>query len=225
MFRAVVAALALLVSVPAVAAPSLSSYYLVAHGRPVRAGDIVNFEIRPTPPPGVVSSISITTFDGRRHYLTGPYRAPYVIQPGTPPVEVTVTLADANWQRELTTELELTPSRLPGVETCLGDNQAFLPESGDIVGAIGGLQHDMPPVIYKVRGEAPAGGRPFAGKVIVRTLVCRSGMILDAFVTTPPGAAPVDPRVAEAAVAAARRTLFGQGEAAYWVDLPIAFGR
>ena len=233
MFRAIpsVLALALAPIVPlapaATADPSPASYHIVAHGRPVHAGDHVALRILPAPPPGVLQAIAVTTAGGRTTSLVGPYRAPYVIPVGSAPVEVTAILAGEGWQREAKARLDLVPGALSGTDDCLGEGQAFVAEYGDITGSAGDLS-DMPRILRTAVPVAPAGGRDFAGTVIVRTLVCRSGQVLDAYVPPayrdPRGASiGRDPALVAAAIAAARRHVFGRGRAAAWFELPIGF--
>ena len=229
MVRPLLALVVLGASGPAVAAvPSPASYHIVSHGRPVHPGDHVELRILPAPPAGVLQALSVTTIDGRTLPLLGPYRAPYVVEAGTAPVIVTATLAGEGWQREARTTLELAPGSVIGASDCLGPDQRFVPEYGEIAGAVGDLE-DMPRLFHApapVR-EVAAG---FAGTVVVRALVCRSGQVLDAYVAPSFRDArgfPVerDPRVVAAAVSAAKRAVFGRGEGAAWRELPVVFAR
>jgi hypothetical protein len=234
MFRAIIRVLpaatglsALLFATLSAADPPPATYHVVSHGRPVHAGDHVELRILPAPPPGVLQAIAVTTAGGRTTSLVGPYRAPYVIPVGSAPVEVTAILAGEGWQREAKATLELVPGELSGSDDCLGEGQAFVPEYGDITGSAGDLS-DMPRILRTAAPLAPAGRGGFAGTVIVRTLVCRSGQVLDAYVPPayrdPRGALIArDPALVEAAIAAARRHVFGRGRAAAWFELPIAF--
>jgi hypothetical protein len=212
---------------PAAADPPPALYRIIPHGRPVHAGDHVEFRLVPEPPPGVLKGISITTAGGRTASLVGPYRAPYVIAEGSPPVEVVAALAGDGWRREVKTTLELFPGELTGTDDCLGPDQSFLPEYGDLAGSAGDLS-DMPRILRAVPARLPAGG--FEGTVIVQTLVCRSGQVLDAWV--PPvfrdsrgEAIQRDPKIVDAAIAAARLYVFGRGRAATWVAIPVSFRR
>ena len=235
MFRARVPALVLVAIVTAAptagaqaADPPPAVYHILSHGRPVHAGDHVEIRVLPEPPPGVQQAILVTTADGRTTSLVGPYRAPYVIEEGAAPVEITAVLSGENWRREVKTTLELAPSRLIGTGDCLGPDQQFLPEYGDITGSAGDLS-DMPQVLRVARPALPAASR-FEGTVVVQALVCRSGLVLDAVV--PPilrdsrGALiERDARIVEAAIAAARSTVFGRGKAASWQAIPVSFRR
>jgi hypothetical protein len=238
-FRAIVSALAFAaVLVPAppeasaqAADPSPSVYRIVPHGRPVHAGDHVAIRVVPEPPPGVRQAILVTTADGRTTSLVGPYRAPYVIEVGAAPVGITAALSGEGWRREVKTTLELAPGRLIGTGDCLGSDQAFLPEYGDIAGSAGDLS-DMPQVLRAARPALPAGPGTsrFEGTVVVHALVCRSGLVLDAYV--PPiladlRGAPIerDPEIVDAAIAAAKATVFGRGRAAAWHAIPVSFRR
>ncbi len=118
----------------------------------------------------MLQSISITTVGGRTSSLVGPYRAPYVIELGTAPVEVTAILAGEGWRREARATLELAPGRLTGSDDCLGEGQIFVPEYGEIAGSAGDFS-DMPRVLRAVSPpvSAAAGGRGFEGTVIART--------------------------------------------------------
>lgn len=238
MFRAIVqAALALaagfsvLIAAPPAGAqsdPSPSIYRIVPHGRPVHAGDKVEVRVVPEPPPGVQQAILVTTADGRTTSLVGPYRAPYVIEAGAAPVEITAALSGEGWRREVKATLELAPGRLIGTGDCLGPDQAFLPEYGDIAGSAGDLS-DMPQVLRRARPVMPATSR-FEGTVVVQALVCRSGLVLDAFLPPIPRDSrgmPIerDAEIVEAAIAAARSTVFGRGRAASWQAIPVSFRR
>ena len=239
MFRPIVPVLALaatgllgaLPAALALADPPPAVYRIIPHGRPVRVGDHVEIRIVPEPPPGVLRGVMITTAGGRTESLIGPYRAPYVIELGTPPVEVFAALAGEGWRREVKTTLELVPGELTGTDDCLGPDQSFIPEYGDIAGSAGELS-DMPKVLRSVRPEVPAGAgvSAFEGTVLVRTLVCRSGRVLDAFVPPvhrDPRGTPIerDPKIVDAATRAVRLYVFSRGTAAAWYDVPVSFRR
>jgi len=204
--------------------PDPGLYHIVLHGRPVWAGDHVFIRVKPEPPPGVLETIQVTTAGGRTMSLVGPYRAPYVIEAGTPPVEVVAVLTGEGWRREARTQLELIPGNLVGTDDCLGAGQTFVPEYGDIAGTAGELS-DLPPLLRPAGARVPG----FTGTIVVRTLVCRSGRVLDALV--PPSesdprvrSAGRNPAVVAAAEAAARKSFFGRGRVAAWIEVPIVFG-
>lgn len=230
LFAAVFSAVLSLAPPRAAADPPPSAYHVVAHGRPVHAGDHVDIRVLPAPPVGVRAAVFVTTADGRTASLVGPYRAPYVIEPGASPIEVTAALSGDGWRREAKTTLELAPSRLIGVDDCLGPGQTFVREYGDIAGTAGDLS-DMPQVLHPAVAHLPtgAGGRGFEGTIVVQVLVCRSGQVLDAYV--PPAyrdprgpAIERDPRVVDAAITAAQKYVFSRGGAAAWYAIPVTFG-
>src|SRR5687767_9826552 len=199
--------------------PPPAVYHILSHGRPVHAGDHVEIRVLPEPPAGVQQAILVTTADGRTTSLVGPYRAPYVIEAGAAPVEITAALTGEGWRREVKTTLALAPGQLIGTGDCLGPDQTFLPEYGDIAGSAGDLS-DMPQVLRAARPVMPATSR-FEGTVVVHALICRSGLVLDAYV--PPilrdsRGMPIerDAEIVEAAIGAARSTVFGRGMAASW---------
>lgn len=221
---ALAAALVSVLATAASAAPAPEAYHIVSHRVPLRAGEHAFIRISPEPPAGVLEVIYVTTAGGRTQSLVGPYRAPYVIEAGTPPVQVTAVLTGEGWRREAKSTIELVPSSVLGSADCLGPGQTFLPEYGDIAGPAGELS-DMPVLLYPVTAKLPG----YAGTVVVRTLVCRSGRVIDAVV--PPGMvgdprvreSMRDARVLEVAENAARKALFGRGRAAAWLEIPVSF--
>ena len=221
---AVAVALVPVLAVAASAAPAPEAYHVIRHGYPLRAGEHAIIRIVPEPPPGVLEAIMVTTVEGRTLSLVGPYRAPYVIELGTPPIEVTAVLTGEGWRREAKTTIDLVPSSVLGAEDCLGPGQAFVPEYGDIAGTAGELS-DMPVLSYPVTASLPG----VTGTIIVRALVCRSGRVIDAVVPGSVADTRVrtnvrDPRAVQAAENAVRKALFGRGRAAAWMEIPVRFG-
>jgi TonB family protein len=136
----------------------------------------------------------------------GFYAAPYSISRATPSARVVATYRGETDVRFSTAEVELVPGVFPGGEDCLGDGQAWSTSAR-------GLDYvpvDVLPVATKsVAPNYPqwAETRGLHGSLVVNALICKSGHVLNAWVTWPPGAAPV-PALEELALEAVHRWTF-----------------
>ena len=232
-----VAMLAIVLTVPlhtsgpgsAMAAPAESgAYRVVLPRRVLGAGESV--ELKLVPPAPVGARITGVSPDGI-------YRAPYVIHPGAPPVQVSLGFSHAGVRVSATTEIELIPGSVPGAEDCLGPGQSFSTR-------VAGIEPDylpvdeLPELIQRVEPEYPRSAfvRGIEDTIPIRALVCRSGRVLDAYLVPSfvdrGDTQPIerDPKLVEAAIAAVRQYVFKPGlvsgqAVALWVGTPVAFRR
>lgn len=227
-------------SEPVAAAPAESgAYHIVVPRRVLGAGESVEFRLVPPPPAGVRVnygwSIGATTTGVPR----GVYRAPYVIPPGTPPARLSAGFSGAGVRASATTEIELLPGSVPGAEDCLGPGESFSTTTAAIVPEYIYLDQ-LPTLIHRVEPEYPRSdfARGIEDTIPIRMLVCRSGRVLDAFALPSYRGFPEvsldpvehDPKLVDAAIAAARQYVFSPGmvgghAVAVWVDAPVTFRR
>jgi len=221
------------------AAPKESdAYHIVIPRHAVSAGERVELRLAPPAPKGLRVNWWVTS--GTRGIGLSPpgiYRAPYVIPVGTPPANVSASFSGSGVRASVTTEIELTPSSMPGAAECLGPGQSFSTVLGDI--EPGSTHADVPPeLIHRVDPEYPrsAFARGIEDTIPVLALVCGSGRVLDAYV--PPSyldtrdQQPIvierDPKLVESALVAVRQYIFRPATAAgqpiaVWVFILVAF--
>ena len=136
-----------------------------------------------------------------------------MIPSGTAPIHLTASFrADDREGKEVSTvtEVELKPGSMPGAADCLGPGQSFSSVAGVYLDYV--FVDEFPELIHRVAPDYPrsALARGFEQVIVVQTLVCKSGNVLDA------QALPVrrdppeenDPKLVEAAVAAVRQYVF-----------------
>jgi hypothetical protein len=168
----------------------------------------------------------------------GIYRAPYIIPVGTPPARVSACFSGPAFRAGATTEIELLPGSVPGAADCLGPGQSFSTVLGTIEPGYT-YADTLPDLIHRVDPEYPRStfARGIEDTLPVLVLVCRNGLVLDAYV--PPSylvgtrdEQPIerDPKLVEAALAAARQYIFKPAMAAgqpiaVWIHVPVAFRR
>ncbi len=211
-------------------------YHIVLARRALSAGEEIEMRLLPPVPRGVF--VSWPTASGTDQLIySAKYRAPFVIPPGTPPARVSVGISAPGWKTTVTEEIELLPSSVPGAEDCLGPGQSFSTAAGTIVPEYTPADV-LPEVVHSVAPDYPRSdwARGIEGTVPVRALLCRTGRVLAAYVLpryARPGVLepiPLDPKMAEAAVAAVRQYVFtpaiksGQPMAT-WIDVPVPFRR
>ncbi len=213
------------------AEPPSQAFHIVAAKRAVAPGEHVELRLAPTPPQATRVGWFFVSGPSRHEFYGAEYRAPYVIPPGAPPVEVGVGLSNPERRTLVTAALELTPGVAPGAEDCLGSDQLFSQTYGDIAGHA--ELHDLPHLIHAAPPVYPASAfaRGLEDTIVVHALVCRSGRILDAYVPLvfldPGDRQPLerDPKLMEAALAAVRQYTFSTGNAAGWFSLAVVFRR
>ncbi|MEO7868283.1 MAG: hypothetical protein ABIU54_11650 [Candidatus Eisenbacteria bacterium] len=165
------------------------------------------------------------------------YRAPYVIPPGTPPVKVNASFSGLTVQGDASTEIELLPGSMSGAEDCLGPGQSFSTILGEIEPRYARLDV-LPQLIHTVEPEYPRSEfvRGVEDTIPMQSLVCRSGRVLDAYVlqryrgTTTLQPIENDPKLVEAALAAARQYIYSPGmvlghAVAVWVVTQVIIRR
>src|SRR5262245_47297832 len=86
------------------AAPPTDPYHLVMSRRVLSAGEDIQFRVEPSPPPGVV--VHYSGGSPTSGFVSGRYRAPYVIPVGCPPATVTATLSGAGIKTSVTAQVE-----------------------------------------------------------------------------------------------------------------------
>lgn len=158
--------------------------------------------------------------------LEGIYAAPYIVEPNdsVAVIEVLGKNPKGGLDTLAVSELKLLPGVYPGADSCLGSGQTY-EEDGLEFGEL----DDLPEAITTVPAEYPpaARARKIEGTLIVRTIVCRSGQVLDGYAVWPPGAVP-DPILEGAALDAAGQFVFKPGTKAgrpmaAIVDIPFVF--
>lgn len=235
---------ALLVSIGTLdvhAAPPIHSNYRIGDYRivlprlAIGAGERVELRLEPPAPPGVVVHYWVQV--GTTAMGMNPYRAPYVIPSGAPPVQVSATFSGPTGRVSTSAEIALRPGSVNGAESCLGPGQSFSPAYGDFVSDRS--QVDVGPTVLRyVEPEYPRStfNRGIEDTIVCRALVCRSGRLLDV-VHVPRFRGPEalqqiqdDPKLVEAALAAVRQYAFSPALAAGqpvagWVDTFVLFHR
>ena len=225
---------------PVTAAPAESdAYHIVLAKRALGAGESLEFRLVPPPPAGVRVNYGPSVGATGVGVPHGVYRAPYVIPPGTPPAQVSAGFSNAGVRAGATAEIELLPGSVPGAEDCLGPGQSFSTVTAEIVPGYIYLDQ-LPTLIQRVEPEYPRGAfaRGIEDTIPIRMLVCRSGRVLDAIALpsyrglpgTNPDPVEHDPKLVDAAIAAARQYVFSPGmvgghAVAVWVATPVAFRR
>ena len=228
----------LLIAGPAAAAregPSHEAYHIVGPRNPVGPGEHVELKLVPTPPATVRATWHLVSNPSEHAFYGATYRAPYVVAPGAPQVEIGAGLSGPGWRTAATILISLTPGAVPGADDCLGPGQSFSPTAGDIVPSHAPVD-EFPALIQRVDPDYPpsAFARGIEDTITVIVLVCRSGRVLDAYV--PPGflslhpEVPVerDPKLVQAAIAAARQFVFRPARVAgepvaTWVGVSVPF--
>ena len=223
----------------AAAAPPAESgaYHVVLSKRAAAAGETVEFKLVPPPPDGVRLTFQISSRPGGSVVPAGIYRAPYVIPPGTPPVQVGAGFTGGGIRVAATAEIELLPGSVPGAEDCLGPGQSFSTVTADIEPEYTYLD-ELPELIHRVEPEYPRSAfvRGVEDTIPMKALLCRSGRVLDAFAIPSyvniGDLQPIerDPKLVEAAITAVRQYVFkpalAAGQAyAVWVGLSVPFRR
>jgi len=216
----------------ATAAPPFGAvaYHLeVAHSA-LGAGEHRLVRVSPPPP-----ADTYVIWDGAEPAADGEavVQAPYVIAPGSPPLQVRVVVTPRDRSRPgvaATTTIELAPGAVPGADDCLGPGQSW-PTFGSYV-----YVDELPEALTTVAPIFPPGIRDLPQTVTVKALVCRTGRVLDAIPVLQErapggGARPIarDPRIVDAAVDAVRQWVFQPARAqgapvAVWVVVPVRFG-
>ena len=217
-------------------APSQSgAYHIVLPRRAVGAGERVELRLEPPAPAGLTVNYWVSV--GSSGLGMNPYRAPYVIPPGTPPATVSASFSGQGVRASVSTEIELLPGSVPGAEDCLGPGQSFSRAYGTIVPEYTPLDV-LPQLIHSVEPEYPRSAfvRGIEDTIAFNALVCRSGRVLDAVAlqryrgTTVLQPIEDDPRLVEAAMAAVKQYVFSPGMAAgqpvaVWVGTQVVFRR
>lgn len=136
----------------------------------------------------------------------GFYAAPYVVSRATPSARVVATYAGASDVRFSAAEVELAPGVFPGAEDCLGEGQTW---SAGVRGVDYTPVDRLPVATQSAMPEYPhwAEERGLRASFVVNALICRSGRLLDAWVTWPAGATPIPP-LEEPALDAIRKWSF-----------------
>jgi len=136
----------------------------------------------------------------------GLYAAPYAISTRTPTARVVATYAGDSEVRFAEADLDLVPGLFPGAQDCLGEGQSWSTTSR-------GLDYvpvdRLPVATSEVAPEYPlwAKERGLRGSLVVNALLCRSGQVLDAWVTWPEGTTPA-PELETLALDAVRKWSF-----------------
>jgi hypothetical protein len=123
----------------------------------------------------------------------------------------------------LETTVRLKPGSFPGADSCLGPGQSYEEDGIDV------SFDELPEVLRRVSAQAPPGHvKKGEARLVVRTLVCRTGRVLDGWAVWPLGVNP-DAVLERAAVAAALQWTFQPGRRsgipmATFVDIPFVFG-
>jgi hypothetical protein len=148
---------------------------------------------------------------------------------------VGASISGSDWRTSATTTIELSPGVVPGADDCLGPGQSFSPTEGDIVPSHVPVD-ELPALIQRTDPDYPrsAFARGIEDTIPVIVLVCRSGLVLDAYV--PQGflslhpEVPIerDPKLVRAAIAAARQFVFRPARVAgepvaTWVGVSVPF--
>lgn len=213
----------LLMPEQAVAAPESSvAYHIVAPAHALQPGQSVELKIEPALPPG--SRVYWYSEPSHRGLFGNVYRAPYDIPAGTKPIQVMAVVFHPSGDFTITTEVQLSPGQVPGARDCLGPGQQWGFEFQYVDG--------LPEPTRRVAPMVPPGHeRREDHSVVIRTLVCKNGNVLDAFYVpaySSPGGEQidVDRKFAEAAVEAVKKWVFKPGTLngqpmATWVDIPF----
>jgi TonB family protein len=136
----------------------------------------------------------------------GLYSAPYAISTRTPAARIVATYAGESDVRFAEADVDLVPGLFPGAQDCLGEGQSWSTTAR-------GLDYvpvdRLPVATSAVEPEYPkwAEARGLKGSLVVNALLCRSGRVLDAWVTWPEGAEPV-PDLESLALSAVRKWSF-----------------
>jgi hypothetical protein len=215
------------------------AYHIVLAKRALAAGESVELRLVPPPPEGVRVNYGMTIGSSGYGFADRIYRAPYVIPPGAPPVQVHAGFSATGFRVSATAEIELLPGSVPGATDCLGPGQSFSAGFGDIEPSYLYLD-DLPTLSHSVQPDYPRSTfvRGVEDTIPVKVLVCRSGRVLDAValvsypnpITANPEPIERDPKLVEAALAAARQYIFRPGmiggqPVAVWVVTAVAFRR
>jgi TonB family protein len=193
--------LVLLLATLGAADPGLRARLLPAKARVLAGGTVAfHFESDGVKPLGwrVVGPGSVTS--------AGLYAAPYSISSRTPTARVVATYAGESDVQFSAADVELVPGLFPGAQDCLGEAQSWSTTAR-------GLDYvpvdQLPVATSSVEPEYPrwAESRGLKGSLVVNALLCRSGRVLDAWVTWPEGVERV-PDLEELALAAVRKWSF-----------------
>lgn len=195
-------------------------FKIVSPGGPIGPGGHVRLQTMP-PANGVEERWQILRGPG----TLGPhglYSAPYAIWKSDGDVTVRVIRGPKGSTITAQTDLTLQLGAFPGAQECRGSEQTALPLPGEFV-----FVDQLPETISKPPPQYPADARArgLEGSLIVNALVCRSGNVLDAYVTWPAGAAAA-PSLERAALSAVRQWTFRPAQAggnpvAVWVAVPL----
>jgi TonB family protein len=193
--------LLLLLTTLVAADPAMRARLLPSKAR-VLAGGTVAFRFEPES----VKALAWRVVGPGSVTAAGLYAAPYIISTRTPTARVVATYAGDSDVRFTEADLDLVPGLFPGSQDCLGEGQSWSTTAR-------GLDYvpvDRLPVATSwVAPEYPkwAEARGLQGSLVVNALLCRSGRVLDAWVTWPESATPV-PELEELALVAARKWSF-----------------
>ena len=198
----------------ATAAPPEASYHITLSKRALAAGETVELKLVPPPPRDVRVNYFVRVGTQGVGFVEGGYRAPYVILPGTPPAQVSASFSAGGLRVSASEEVQLIPGSVPGTDDCLGPGQSFSTIAADIEPSF--MQVDeLPELIQSVEPEYPRSAfvRGIEDTILVQVLVCRSGRVLDAHAVPrlrrgDPSPIESDPKLVEAALAAARQYIF-----------------
>ena len=220
--------------------PATGAYHITMPKRPLAAGENLNVSLEPPPPGGTSvywrNAIGLDgrrTTDDARHAV---YIAPLVIAPGVLSAELRVDLSGIEVGRITVVEsVPLVPGSAPGAEECLGPGQSFSPESGDILPEDGQYVYGVATEIVRAsdpRYPKAAAARRLTGSVSVRSLVCQTGTVIAAHISTryDDDHQPIDdePMLADAALQIARGLIlnpsaWNQEGRASWIHVHVRF--
>ena len=176
--------LALTCAVWAAVARSDEPIRLVPERARVSPGRTVSFRVEPA---------SLATLGWRVVGLgsvtaNGEYAAPYVVPRARTAARVVATCAGQT-SVLFAADVDLQPGTFPGAEDCLGEGQAWPAHTR-------GIDYvpvdQLPVATRRVEPEYSRAdeARGLRGTLVVNAIVCRTGSVLDAWVTWPEGAAP-----------------------------------
>ena len=211
--------------------PIPRAYHIVVPSRPLQPGETILARLEPEPPPDAFVTWRFVQPEGlHRNWIATEYRAPYLVEPGHPPIQLSVAVEMGDFRQTVSTTVDLVPGSVPGVEDCLGPGQSFSDLYGDIDSREFCSLDEAPQLIRKVEPIYPRSSlvRGNQDPIIVQALVCKTGVILDAF--TPPIYHDVlgppierDPKLLAAAIAAVKQYQFSPGSCATWWAIPVVF--
>jgi TonB family protein len=200
---------------------------VVVPGGPIAPGERIQLRAMPPAGPSDRERWEIVSGPGMLTGvlgLGGGFKAPYIVPAGGAVAVVLVTRGPREAPITATSELRLSAGSFPGADSCAGLDQAHVPEPGEYVST-----DELPEAVTTVKPEYPASARArgIEGGLVVNALVCRTGRVIDTWVSWPVGAT-AERSLEDAATEAVRHWVFKPAAVAgrpvaVWVAIPLRF--